>query len=103
MHAHHTPHQSLASSSWRRDQGTPAYSVLPRAFGCGDNGTFGLTFGFGFCPLKFKSQIKGLDLELSFSKIRLSRSVKLKAPLDLLLVAFEWNSENIYRKTFNDF
>jgi hypothetical protein len=30
-----------------------------------------------------------LDLESSFLKSQLSRSVKLKAPLDLLLAAFE--------------
>jgi hypothetical protein len=29
-------------------------------------------------------------------KSRLSRSAKLKAPLDLLLAAFEWNCEKIY-------
>jgi hypothetical protein len=63
-------------------------------------GVFGLAFGFGFCPVKAKSQTKGLDPGSSFyfpfSKSRLSRSVKLKTPLDLLLVAFGWNCENIY-------
>jgi hypothetical protein len=29
-------------------------------------GVFGLAFGFGFCPLKAKSQTKGLNLESSF-------------------------------------
>jgi hypothetical protein len=66
-------------------------------------GVFGLTFGFGFCPLKAKSQPKGWIQEAAFSKSRLSSSAKLKAPLDLLLVAFGWNCENIYRRTFNDF
>jgi hypothetical protein len=51
-------------------------------------GVFGLTFGFGFCPLKVKSQPKGWIQELAFSKSRLSRSANLKAPLDLLLLAF---------------
>jgi hypothetical protein len=49
---------------------------------------FGLTFGFGFCPLKVKSQPKGWIQEAAFSKSQLSRSANLKAPLDLLLVAF---------------
>jgi hypothetical protein len=49
---------------------------------------FGLTFGFGFCPLKAKSQPKGWIQEAAFSKSRLSRSANLKAPLDLLLMAF---------------
>jgi hypothetical protein len=66
-------------------------------------GVFGLAFGFGFCPLKAKSQPKGWIQEAAFSKSRLSRSAKLKAPLDLLLVAFGWNCENIYQRTFNDF
>jgi hypothetical protein len=48
----------------------------------------GFTFGFGFCPLKAKSQPKGWIKEAAFSKSRLSSSAKLKAPLDLLLVAF---------------
>jgi hypothetical protein len=47
---------------------------------------FGLAFGFGFCPLKAKSQPKGWIQKAAFSKSRLSP--KLKAPLDLLLVAF---------------
>jgi hypothetical protein len=51
-------------------------------------GVFGLTFGFGFYPLKTKSQPKGWIQEAAFSKSRLSRSANLKAPLDLLLVAF---------------
>jgi hypothetical protein len=29
-------------------------------------GVFGLSFGFGFCPQKAKSQTKGLDLGSSF-------------------------------------
>jgi hypothetical protein len=29
-------------------------------------GVFGFAFGFGFCPLKAKSQTKGLDPESSF-------------------------------------
>jgi hypothetical protein len=49
---------------------------------------FGLTFGFGFCPLKAKSQPKGWIQEVASSKSQLSRSANLKAPLDLLLVAF---------------
>jgi hypothetical protein len=49
---------------------------------------FGLTFGFGFCLLKSQKPTKGLDPEAAFSKSRLSRSANLKAPLDLLLVAF---------------
>jgi hypothetical protein len=56
-----------------------------------------------FAPLKVKSQPKGWIQEGAFSKSRLSRSAKLKAPLDLLLVTFGWNCENIYRRTFNDF
>jgi hypothetical protein len=66
-------------------------------------GVFGLAFGFGFCSLKFKSQPKGGIQEAAFSKSRLSRSAKLKAPLNLLLVAFGWICENIYRRTFNDY
>jgi hypothetical protein len=71
-----------------------------------NKGVFGLTFGFCFCPLKAKSQTKGLNLESSFFKSRLSCSAKLKAPLDLLLAAFRWSCENIYGRflaTFNDF
>jgi hypothetical protein len=49
-------------------------------------GVFGLTFGFSFCPPK--SQPKEWIQEAAFSKSRLSRSANLKAPLDLLLVAF---------------
>jgi hypothetical protein len=55
----------------------------------GIKGVFGLTFGFGFCPLKAKSQPKGWIQEAAFSKSRLSRSANLKAPQDLLLVAFQ--------------
>jgi hypothetical protein len=42
---------------------------------------FGLAFGFGFFPLKAKSQTKVLNLESSFSKSRLSCNVKLKTPV----------------------
>jgi hypothetical protein len=49
---------------------------------------FGLTSGFGFFPLKAKSQPKDWIQEAAFSKSRLSRSANLKAPLDLFLVAF---------------
>jgi hypothetical protein len=42
-----------------------------------------------FAPLKAKSQPKGWIQEAAFSKSRLSRSANLKAPLDLLLVAFQ--------------
>jgi hypothetical protein len=53
-------------------------------------GVFGLTFGFGFgfSPLEAKSQPKDWIQEAAFSKSRLSRSANLKAPLDLLLLAF---------------
>jgi hypothetical protein len=65
---------------------------------------FGLAFGFGFYLLKAKSQTKCLDPGNNFfSKSRLYRSAKLKVPLDLLLVDFGWNCENIYRRTFNGF
>jgi hypothetical protein len=65
---------------------------------------FGFDFDFGFCPLKVKSQPNGWIQYVAFSKSQLSRSVKLKASLDLLLVPFfGWNYENIYRRTFNDF
>jgi hypothetical protein len=47
---------------------------------------FGLAFAF--VPLKVKTQPKGWIQEAAFSKSRLSRSANLKAPLDLLLVAF---------------
>jgi hypothetical protein len=60
----------------------PAEQLLNRS------DVFGLPFGFGFCPLKAKSQPKGWILEAAFSKSRLSRSANLKVPLDLLLVAF---------------
>jgi hypothetical protein len=63
-------------------------------------GVFGLAFGFGFCPLKAKPN--GWIQEAAFSKSRFSRSAKLKATMDLLLVTFGWNCENIYRRTFND-
>jgi hypothetical protein len=56
---------------------------------CESTGVFGLTFGFGFCPLKAKSQPKGWIQEATFSKSRLSRSANMKAHLDLLLVAFQ--------------
>jgi hypothetical protein len=47
---------------------------------------FGLSFGFDFYRLKTN---KGRDLKNNFfSKSRLSRSVKLKAFLYLLLAAF---------------
>jgi hypothetical protein len=46
-------------------------------------------FDFWLLPLKAKSQPKGWIQEAAFSKSRLSRSVNLKAPLDLLLVAFQ--------------
>jgi hypothetical protein len=43
-----------------------------------------------FCPVKAKSQTKELDPEINFSsKNRFSRSVKMKASLDMFLVAFE--------------
>jgi hypothetical protein len=65
---------------------------------------FGLAFGFDFCPLKDKSQSKGLNLESSFfSKRRLSCSAKLKASLDLLLAAFRRNYENTYGRIFSGF
>jgi hypothetical protein len=35
---------------------------------CLFKGVFGLTFGFGFCPLKAKSQPKGWIQEAAFSK-----------------------------------
>jgi hypothetical protein len=41
-----------------------------------------------FVPLKAKSQPKGWIQEAAFYKSRLSRSANLKAPLNLLLVAF---------------
>jgi hypothetical protein len=55
---------------------------------CLFKGVFGLTFGFGFCPLKAKSQPKGWIQEAAFSKSWLSHSSNLKAPLNLLLDAF---------------
>jgi hypothetical protein len=61
-------------------------------------------FGFGFGPMKAKSQTKGMDPEIIFfPKSRLSRSAKLKAPMDLLLAAFGWNCENINGRIFNGF
>jgi hypothetical protein len=45
-------------------------------------GVFGLTFGFGFCPLKAKP--KGWIQEATFFKSQLSRSTILKASLNLL-------------------
>jgi hypothetical protein len=62
--------------------------VMNKQYATQKQGVFGLAFGFGFCPLKAKSQPKGWIQEAAFSKSRLSRSAKLKAPLDLLLVAF---------------
>jgi hypothetical protein len=41
-----------------------------------------------FVPEKPKAKPKGWNQEAGFSKSRLSHSAKLKAPLDLLLVAF---------------
>jgi hypothetical protein len=64
---------------------------------------FGLAFDFGFYPLKVRSQPKSWIQEATFFKSRLSRSAKLKALPDLLLVTFGWNCENIYRTTFNGF
>jgi hypothetical protein len=49
---------------------------------------FGLTLALAFALLKVKSQPKGWIQEAAFPKSRLSRSANLKAPLDLLLVAF---------------
>jgi hypothetical protein len=56
-----------------------------------------------FAPLKAKSQPKGWIQKAAFSKSRLSRSANLKAPLDLLLVAFRMDCKNIYRRIFNEF
>jgi hypothetical protein len=54
--------------------------------------------------MKAKSQTKGMDPEIIFfPKSRLSRSAKLKAPMDLLLAAFGWNCENINGRIFNGF
>jgi hypothetical protein len=51
---------------------------------------FGLIFGFDFCTLKAKSQAKGLEPgSIFFSKSMFSCSAKIKAPLNLLLSAFE--------------
>jgi hypothetical protein len=36
--------------------------------------------------------------EVAFSKSCLSHNVKVKALLDLLLLAFRWNYENIYER-----
>jgi hypothetical protein len=58
-------------------------------------------FGLASALLKFRSQTKGPDPEKNFSKRRLSRGAKLKATLDLLLVAFIWNYENIYERIFS--
>jgi hypothetical protein len=66
----------------------PSPRRAARQHSSSSQGVFGLTFGFGFCPLKAKSQPKGWIQEAAFSKSRLSRSANLKAPLDLLLVAF---------------
>jgi hypothetical protein len=57
---------------------------------------FGLTFGFSFCPIKAKSQPKDRIEEAAFSKSRLSCSANLKAPLDLLLVAFSDGTVKTY-------
>jgi hypothetical protein len=64
---------------------------------------FGLVFGFDFYPLKAKAKPKDWIQETVFSKNRLSRSAKFKAPMDMLLVAFRVNYENTHRKTFNGF
>jgi hypothetical protein len=43
------------------------FSPLPLSATSGETkGVFGLAFGFGFYPLKAKSQTKGLDLGSSF-------------------------------------
>lgn len=55
-------------------------------------------FGLVFVP---KSQTKGPNPAscFFFSKSRLSHGAKLKTPLDLFLVDFEWKTfSNIYRK-----
>jgi hypothetical protein len=92
-----TRHPRTPDADW------PPVDTEYAAFNSASHGVFGLAFGFGFCPLKAKSQPKGWIQEAAFSKSRLSRSAKLKAPLDLLLVTFGWNCENIYQRTFNDF
>jgi hypothetical protein len=51
-----------------------------------------LAFGFGFCPLKAKSQPKGWIQEAAFSKSRLSRSAKLKE----LLTTFSGFHQTIF-------
>jgi hypothetical protein len=56
-----------------------------------------------FAPLKAKSQPKGWIQEAAFSKSWLSRSANLKAPLDLLLVAFRMELWKHISKKFNDF
>jgi hypothetical protein len=56
-----------------------------------------------FAPLKTKSQPKSWIQEAAFSKSRLSRSANLKAPLDLLLVAFGWNCETYIEEFLTTF
>jgi hypothetical protein len=63
-------------------------------------GAFGLTFGFGFCPLKAKSQPNGWIQEAAFFKSRLSRSVNLKVPLDLLFSDFSDGTMKTYIEEF---
>jgi hypothetical protein len=45
-------------------------------------------FWLWLLPLKAKNQPKGWIQKAAFSNSRLSRSANLKAPLDMLLVAF---------------
>jgi hypothetical protein len=51
-------------------------------------GVFGLAFAPYKPKAKAKAKPKGWIQETAFCKSRLFRSAKLKAPLDLLLVAF---------------
>jgi hypothetical protein len=54
-------------------------------------------------PPKSQKPTKGLASEAVFLKANFFRSAKLKIPMDLILVAFRWNCENIYRRTFSEF
>jgi hypothetical protein len=48
------------------------------------------------------NQRAGSSKQLLYKSL-FSHSAKPKAILDLLLLAFGWNCENIYQRTFNDF
>jgi hypothetical protein len=64
-------HKSCVFYIWGFASQTVGFGLIcekePHAFHM-PKGVFGLTFGFGFCPLKYKSQPKSWIQKTTFSK-----------------------------------